>query len=194
MMEWSKEEKKIVMGAPSSGEAVARYFSKYPNSERNKSSIYTYYWWRKQQEEKKSVEVVKKIDISTKDYPKTSTKLVDVTKAFEKNKAPIENVVAKSVEVVKKAVIKSVIKKVEKQIKENVIHAEIVDSNFELGDSVRYTRGSALLSPIGVVVDASKRHGIPARSQKMKVRFDNYNVREVYCCDYMIVMKRNKND
>lgn len=98
-----------------------------------------------------------------------------------------KKVISGSIKVVKKETVKKIVEQV---------HATIIDYNetpiFEPGDSVRYTRGSLILSPIGIVMDATKKKGIPEKSQKMKVRFDNYNVRDVYCCDYTIVMKGRK--
>jgi hypothetical protein len=138
MILWTDKEKAVLLKENTSSEAIKKYYEVFPQSNRVKSSLYTYWWWRKQEEKKK----------------------------FEKSSSELE------------------------KVEPEVVHARIVEANiFEPGDSVRYTRGSLLLSPIGVVIDASKRKSIPERSQKMQVRFDNYNVRDVYCCDYTIVLK-----
>jgi hypothetical protein len=161
---WSDEEKDVLMSSATSKEAIEKYFKKFPRSNRTKSSLYTYWWWRKQEEKKKGV---------TKPAEEIKKVKKDLTEEFGKD---TDKLVATPTK--------------------NTVRARIVESfeklSFEPGDSVRYTRGSLILSPIGIVIDASKKKGIPEKSQKMKVRFDNYNVREVYCCDYTIVMKGRK--
>lgn len=161
MIPWTDKEKKVLLKEDTSAKAIEKYYEAFPRSNRKKDNLYTYWWWRKQEEKKKFGGSLSK---------------------------PVEKIVKESVNIVKKQIVDKVKKDLEQ------VHATIAEyneiPNFEIGDSVRYARGSALLSPIGIVTNAEKKQGIPARSQKMKVRFDNYNVREVYCCDYIIVVKR----
>ena len=159
MIEWSKDEKEIITSSETSKEAIARYFSKYPNSNRKKSSIYTYWWWRRQEEKKKSGDVNKKFGISTKDYPKAKK---DLEEEFGKD--------------------------TDKIVASPVIHARIVSNNvIEVGDMVKYARTPD--APVGIVISVEQKRGIPKISQKIKVRFGNYYVRDVYICDYKIVEK-----
>jgi hypothetical protein len=120
---WSTREKKIIWTSITSTEAIEKYFEAYPDSERSKSSIYTYWWWRH--------------------HPDTTRRNSD-------------NMPARA--------------------------------DIEPGDYVRYSRGSKLLSPIGIVI------GMLKSRDKMKVWFDTYNMRDVYCCDYTVVIKGVKND
>jgi hypothetical protein len=120
---WSTNEKKIMMTSITSTEAIQKYFRVYPNSDRSRSSVYTYWWWRHHP------------DIPERDMDDTA------------------------------------------------------NINIEPGDYVQYSRGSRILSPIGVVIDTIIKRNNPMRLQKIKVQFDNYNIRDVYACDYTIVQK-----
>ena len=106
----------------------------------------------------------------------------------------------KKLTTMKKPVEKTSAKKVKKEIAEefgkdtdkiitSVVHTRIVSNNvIEVGDMVKYARTPD--APVGIVVSMEDRKGIPKMSQKIKVRFRNYYMRDVYICDYKIVRKR----
>jgi hypothetical protein len=102
----------------------------------------------------------------------------------------------------KKGVIKPVeeVKKVKKDLADefgkdtdkiitSVVHARVVSNNIiEVGDMIKYARTPD--APVGIVVSFEDKKGIPKMSQKIKVNFGNYYMRDVYVCDYKVVRKR----
>jgi hypothetical protein len=101
------------------------------------------------------------------------------------------------VDIVKKEIVKKVKKdladefgKDTDKLVTSVVHARIVESNnvIEVGDMIKYARTPD--APVGIVVSIEDRKGIPKMSQKIKVNFGNYYMRDVYVCDYKIVRKR----
>ena len=159
MIPWSDKEKAVLLKEKTSAEAVKKYFEKFPQSERTKSSLYTYWWWRKQ-EEKKNI-------------------LGPLAKIVDASINTVKDIVAEKVK-------KEIVKEIKHNI--NVVHASITGNDtIEVGDMVKFKRTPD--APVGVVINADKKRNIPTMSQTMKVRFGNYYVREVYVCDYKLVKK-----
>ena len=172
MIEWSKDEKEIITSSETSKEAVERYFKEYPQSTRTKSSIYTYWWWRKQEERKKTklfeegvikvVKPVEKVKKSPVEKVKNDTKILD-------------KIIRESTDIIKNIVVE--------KVNEEILNKDII----EVGDMVKYARTPD--APVGIVISVEQKKSIPMMSQKIKVRFGNYYVRDVYICDYKIVKK-----
>jgi hypothetical protein len=181
VIEWSDKEKKIVMESPTSHVAVNRYFEEFPSSNRTRSSIYTYWWWKKQQEKEKKFE-----------------------ESFSK---PMVKIINESINVIRRAVVEKVGKEIVEEIEKKeawttnfaaptkpyseVVHAKVVDNDvIEVNDMVKFSRTPD--APVGIVVSIEARRNIPILARRMKVRFGNYYVRDVYICDYKIVSKGGK--
>jgi len=156
MMIWTDKEKAVLLKENTSSEAIKKYYEKFPQSERNKSSLYTYWWWRKQEEKKKFEESLPE---------------------------PVQKIVRSTINIVTKAVVEKVKKDIEQ------VHASITEC-IAVGDMVKFSRTPD--APVGTVISMEAKRNMPAMSQRMKVRFGNYYVRDVYVCDYKIVSKAIK--